>query len=611
MPTYNQKGFIRNAIRSLFMQTYNQWELIIVDDGCTDGTKEFIDDYLQDHRVTYLRNDKNQGLGSAINRALKVAKHDYIAYLPSDDFYFNNHLQVMKDMFEKNRNIVLVTTAIKSEICDSLIYHKNGLLNGLPMGMCSQLVQTAHKKTSDMWTTRAEWVSEDLYLTFWQKLINKGHFVNCDIVTCQWTIHPLQRYKIMSETYGGHINRYRQYYKVEEPIRMKVSARKFVDEEKIYRDYRCDTKRVKRAKKSLKILLVGELSYNHERILALEEAGHQLFGLWTQTPAYSFSNVGHLPFGHIKDLNYENWEEEIKEIQPDVVYGLLNFCAIPIAHEVLMKCPNIPFVWHFKEGPFLCLEHEMWGKLVDLYTKSDGQIYLTEEVKAWYEQYIPQSKDYLILDGDLPKRDYFKDCFSPKLSENDGEIHTVVAGRMVGLSIKEIKALAEHKIHIHLYNESYEASKNDMIKEAIKVAPGYFHVHNHCDACDWTRELSKYDAGWLHLIHSKNGGDLSKASWNDLNIPARLSAMMSASLPSIQKDNAGNIVAMQSSLEKIDCGIYFKDIEDLSKQLYDKKRMEELRSNVLKHRLEFSFDEHVPMLIEFFEKIIKKKKKNV
>lgn len=608
MPTYNQKGFIRNSIRSLFAQTYEHWELIIVDDGCTDGTKEFIDDYLQDSRVTYLRNAKNQGIGYAINRALDIAKYDYIAYLPSDDFYFKNHLQVMKDMFEKDADNILITTAIKSEISDSLLEHKNQLINGLPIGMCSQLVQTAHKKTLDRWTTRSEWVSEDLYLTFWQKLIGKGFFVNCNITTCQWTIHPLQRHKIMSETYGGHINRYRQYYMVKEPIKIKVSTRKYIDEEKIFRNFRSNTKT---PQKGLKILIVGELSYNHERIYALEEAGHQLYGLWTQSPAYSFSNVGPLPFGHIKDLNPQKWEEEIKEIKPDIIYGLLNYCAIPIAHEVLTKRPDIPFVWHFKEGPFLCLEHEMWGKLVDLYTKSDGQIFLTKEVKSWYEQYIPQSKNFFILDGDLPKLDYFKNCFSPKISEKDGEIHTVVAGRMVGLSVEDIKTLAEHKIHIHLYNESYEASKNDIIKQAIRVAAGYFHVHNHCDAYDWTHELSKYDAGWLHLINSNNGGDLSKACWNDLNIPARLSAMMAAALPCIQKDNSGNIVAMQSILKEIDCGIFYKSIEDLSKQLHDKRRMEKLRMKVLEHRMDFSFDKHVPELMDFFKKTIENKKNHV
>ena len=163
MPTYNQKGFIRNAIRSLFAQTYTQWELIIVDDGCTDGTKEFISDYLSDSRVTYLQNEKNEGIGYAINRALDVARYDYIAYLPSDDFYFSNHLEVMKDMFKKDSTCVLVYTQMKSELQDSLLDKSNEAVNGLVLFQSLQMVQTAHKKTLDRWVEREEYESEDLY----------------------------------------------------------------------------------------------------------------------------------------------------------------------------------------------------------------------------------------------------------------------------------------------------------------------------------------------------------------------------------------------------------------------------------------------------------------
>lgn len=101
MPTYNQACFIRNAIRSLINQTVSKWELIIVDDGSTDGTKNFIKDYLSDSRITYHRNLKNMGIGNSINIALDCAKYDIIAYLPSDDFYFSNHLETLLSEFKK------------------------------------------------------------------------------------------------------------------------------------------------------------------------------------------------------------------------------------------------------------------------------------------------------------------------------------------------------------------------------------------------------------------------------------------------------------------------------------------------------------------------------
>lgn len=604
MPTYNQAGYIRNAIRSLMAQTYNEWELIIVNDGCTDNTEAFIKDYLSDERISYLKNSTNQGIGVSINMALEKAKYDYIAYLPSDDHYFTDHLQSLKEVFEKSDDIVLAYTNMKSEVNDSLLYHKNEEINGLTFRLGLQMVQTAHKKTNDRWTVRKEWVSEDLYKTFWYKLTDKGRFHYINKETCHWAIHKQQRHRIMNENNGGHINRYRQYYHVQEPIKIKVSDVKFVDEEKMFAPFHT---KFTPCKDSLKILLVGELSYNQERIYALEEVGHQLYGLWTQTPVYSFSNVGHLPFGHVTDLDYENWEDEIRRIKPDIIYGLLNFCAVPLAYEVLIKCPDIPFVWHYKEGPFLCFEYETWDKLITLYTKSDGVIFLNEKLKKWYEQYIPRHPMSLILDGDLPKQDYFTDKLSPKLSAQDGDIHTVIAGRMVGVGIDYIKTLAKNKIHIHLYNESYDASKLGFMRKAKHVAPNHFHVHSHCDPFDWTEEFSRYDAGWLHCFNSSNYGKMEYASWNDLNIPARISTMMAAGLPCIQKDNSEHLVAMQSCVRDIDCGIFFKDCQDLAEQLHNTSKMNQLQKNAMKHRMDFSFDEHVPDLISFFREVIENK----
>ena len=54
MPTYNQASFIRRAILSLQRQTYPNWELIIINDGCTDDTEMFISDFLNDERIVYI-----------------------------------------------------------------------------------------------------------------------------------------------------------------------------------------------------------------------------------------------------------------------------------------------------------------------------------------------------------------------------------------------------------------------------------------------------------------------------------------------------------------------------------------------------------------------------
>jgi glycosyltransferase involved in cell wall biosynthesis len=80
MPTYNQCTFIRRAIKSLCNQTYKNWELIIVNDGCIDNTEEFIADYLtsQKYNVRYIKNETNEGIGFSINKAMEIAQYNYL-----------------------------------------------------------------------------------------------------------------------------------------------------------------------------------------------------------------------------------------------------------------------------------------------------------------------------------------------------------------------------------------------------------------------------------------------------------------------------------------------------------------------------------------------------
>ena len=112
----------------------------------------------------------------------------------------------------------------------------------------------------------------------------------------------------------------------------------------------------------------------------------------------------------------------------------------------------------------------------------------------------------------------------------------------------------------------------------------------------------------MHCVRSSNGGDLLKATWDDLNMPARISTYASAGLPIIQIDNSGNIVAAEECLRKLDIGLFFSDFYDLSNKLKNTEKIETLRNNVLENRKKFCFDYYVPELISLFRKAINKKK---
>ncbi|WP_298524089.1 glycosyltransferase family A protein [uncultured Christiangramia sp.] len=84
IPTYNRSKLIERSINSLKFQTFNDWELIIVDDGSTDNTGEVIEPFLEDTRIRYIHK-KNTGAAHSRNVGVKNSKYDYISFLDSDD----------------------------------------------------------------------------------------------------------------------------------------------------------------------------------------------------------------------------------------------------------------------------------------------------------------------------------------------------------------------------------------------------------------------------------------------------------------------------------------------------------------------------------------------
>ncbi|WP_281699511.1 glycosyltransferase family 2 protein [Cetobacterium somerae] len=102
-PSYNSEKFIKETIESVLNQTYINWELLIVDDCSTDESPKIIKEYSKiDHRIKYLRNEKNSGPAITRNRGLDIAKGKYIAFLDSDDFWDKQKLELQIDFMEKN-----------------------------------------------------------------------------------------------------------------------------------------------------------------------------------------------------------------------------------------------------------------------------------------------------------------------------------------------------------------------------------------------------------------------------------------------------------------------------------------------------------------------------
>jgi teichuronic acid biosynthesis glycosyltransferase TuaG len=88
MPTYNVENFISDSIQSVLDQTYQDWELVISDDGSTDGTLALLERFQEsDTRIKLLRPHRNSGPAHARNLAIAAAQGRYIAFLDSDDLW--------------------------------------------------------------------------------------------------------------------------------------------------------------------------------------------------------------------------------------------------------------------------------------------------------------------------------------------------------------------------------------------------------------------------------------------------------------------------------------------------------------------------------------------
>lgn len=601
IPTYNYSNFILRALASIDTQTFKDFQIIIIDDGSSENLEIFATIRSKYPAITLIRNPTNMGLGYCLNQGLDAAETEYICYLPADDLFFSEHLETLKTKLDENPNTILAYSGLRYHYTDSS-YSSHARTTFNTVDGYLQLVQVMHRKTSLRWLEREELVTDNLEEMFWKKLRPHGSFTSSHRISCEWISHPLQRHKIINELFGGGgIHRYKEHYGVKQKLKFQSSRGNFIDEGE---DFIAVPRVERNCPGGLKILLVGELAYNADRIVSLEERGHQLYGLWMKEP-YFYNTIGPLPFGHVIDIAYENWIETVKNIQPDIIYGLLNHPAVAIVHEVLQSGLNIPFVWHFKESPFYCRQSGTWNELINLFQQSDGQIYINEECQRWFAEFLNcKSGNPHILDGDLPAKSYFKEDRSALLSERDGEIHTLIAGRPLGLSPEDVRELVSRKIHLHFYGDYNHGAYRNWLTETQCTDSGYIHLHKNCHPKDWTKEFSQYDAGWLHIFESQNFSESARTEWHDLNFPARISTLACAGLPMIQKNNSMHTVASERLCRSLDIGIYFSSFDELKYHLSDKEAMSRLRENCWNERHFFSFDQHADQLIGFFKKTI-------
>lgn len=620
MPIFNQAWSLDRTLSSLEWQTFSDWQLIVIDDGSSDGAEQQIRDRPTSRWPTiFVRSLENRGIGWALNTAMQHAAGRYVAYLPSDDVFFPNHLSDLVAVLDNDSSVFLAYGGVQTHSrwsgwAGMTLENAPGHLNKR-----ATLVQLMHRNLARPyhWPERDELVTDQLEELFldWIRLQDLSTASTAQI-SCEWTDHPDQHHKIVGETHdrrlpalrgngsGRGLAAYRSFYGVAAGMSLDWQPSRGLrfNEHKQYSGLsvssvdRPDTAQA--GIRPLRILVVGELGFNPERFISMVHAGARLYGLWIPATE-TWDSTGSTGAGFEENIAYgPGWKERVRELDVDIIYGLLNYHAVPLIAEVA-AARLAPLFFHFKESPFHCLSHGLWPLLRDVLRAAAGLVFISREAYAWFAFYAAPElvgKPVLILDGDLPPANRFRRDAVEVRSERPDGVHTVLVGRPSGLPAPE--QLADHGVHLHIYG--------DHIREWYSGIFGspqdnpFLHIHPTVYAWQWANELAGYDAGWLHAFPSNNGGDVRCATWSDLNVPARAATYAAAALPWIVRDQGPSVTSINSIVERHHLGIAFSDVADLAAQLQDANRLAEVRAGALASQQLFAFDTHVGHLLDFF-----------
>lgn len=200
MPVYNAGEFLHPCLNSILNQTYENWELIAINDHSLDDSLNIITGYAkQDSRIKVVTNSKNLGVASSLNKAIKLAKGDFLARMDADDIMYPSRLARQLKHLNDHPNIVLVggqcltinrageptgkkTFPISDEKIRDMIYSYSPVQH--PAIMINR--QLVPKNFS--WYNTEACPAEDIDLYF--RLFKHGQFANLSSLVLKYRLYP-------------------------------------------------------------------------------------------------------------------------------------------------------------------------------------------------------------------------------------------------------------------------------------------------------------------------------------------------------------------------------------------------------------------------------------
>ena len=226
MPVYNAEKFIKKTIVSVLSQSFVDFEFIIVDDGSIDNSFEIISSF-KDERIKYFRNERNSGIVFSLNKALEIAKGEYIARIDADDICTEDRLKLQFDFLEENKNVGVCSGHIQYidsndveglsvEMPVSFEECKIKFLFGNPVIHPASMFRKDLALKVGGYTAGME-PAEDY--DFWLKLLEVSEIQNIDKLILQYRTHSTNYSSVRRKDYNS---KFREIFK-------KDSKLKFLD----------------------------------------------------------------------------------------------------------------------------------------------------------------------------------------------------------------------------------------------------------------------------------------------------------------------------------------------------------------------------------------------
>lgn len=220
MPAYNKEKYIAKAINSVIHQTITDWELIVIDDCSTDGTRDVIAAMAaNDPRIRFVRNESNLGAAGTRNRALDMCRGEYVALLDADDIWYPEKLEKQLNLLRCTEADVayssykVIRRGAQEKSSDYIVPEKVSLRDMLRQNWigCSTVLMTGAVARSYRFTT--EFYHED-YVFCLQMLQNGAGFVGVTDVLGEYSYYPDSRSGNKLASAKSRWDVYRRYLKL-------------------------------------------------------------------------------------------------------------------------------------------------------------------------------------------------------------------------------------------------------------------------------------------------------------------------------------------------------------------------------------------------------------